>query len=180
LLLGEYLGLQPDAVPLWYTSFGKPGLSGEAAGSGVKFNVSHSAGLMLAAVTRNREVGIDVERVRPDVDWRELAGRFFAPAEVAALDARPPDDQLRAFFACWTRKEAYVKALGLGMSLPLDQFSVSVAPHGPAALLTAEHDPAQLTRWELHVLDAGADFAATLAVEGRGGQVWSGRWPLNP
>src|SRR5205823_2540060 len=149
LLLGEYLSLQPEAVPLWYTSFGKPGLSGEAAGSSVKFNVSHSGGLMLAAVARHREVGVDVERVRPDVNWRELAGRYFAPAEVAALDAQSTAQQLRAFFACWTRKEAYVKAHGLGMSLPLDRFSVSVAPDGPAELLAAEHDPAQLGRWDL-------------------------------
>src|SRR4029077_13081267 len=128
---------------------GKPALSDESGSNGVKFNASHSDGRLLVAIARGREVGIDVERRRPVADWRGLAGRYFAAAEVAALDRLDEADREQAFFRCWTRKEAYIKAHGLGMSLPLDQFAVSVAAGEPARLLSTAHDPAQLGRWAM-------------------------------
>jgi 4'-phosphopantetheinyl transferase len=128
-------------------------------------------------VARGREVGVDVERLRSVDDWDSLGGRFFAPREVAELGGIPGSLRERAFFACWTRKEAYVKAHGLGLALPLDGFVVSVDPAGPARLLAADHDPDQLGRWEMCDVSPGADYAGALAVEGHDWRLWCGTSP---
>jgi 4'-phosphopantetheinyl transferase len=175
-LLGEYLRIAPAAVRLSYTSAGKPHVVGETGDTAIEFNVAHSDGLVVFAVTRGRALGVDVERVRPGVEWRELAGRYFAPPEVAELTALPSDCQERAFFTGWTRKEAYLKALGLGMAIPLDQFAVSLTPNRPPALLATAHDPSQRDRWDLHEFTPAADYVGALAVEGRAGRILYGRW----
>jgi 4'-phosphopantetheinyl transferase len=180
LLLGDYLGVDPAKVSLRSTSSGKPELIGEHGQSGVRFNVAHSDGLILYAVVRSRDVGVDVERVRPDLEWDDLAARYFAPCEVAELMALPADEQRRAFFVCWTRKEAYVKALGCGLSVPLDRFAVTLAPDWPAAIVHTDHDPAQHSRWELRELSPAPGYVGTVAVEGHGWQLWCGRWDRNP
>ena len=120
----------------------------------------------LYAITRGRKIGIDVERIGRDLKGDAIAERFFTPREVAMLRALPPDMQTQGFFACWTRKEAYVKARGDGLSLPLDQFDVSVAPEEPAALLHTKGDPSEASRWSLKDLTPGPGYAAALAVEG--------------
>jgi len=176
-LLAEYLGLRPAEVRLCYNSNGKPALTGESDRGGVKFNVSHSGELLFLAIAKAREVGVDVEQVRPLPDWRELAGRFFAPVEVATLDRVPAPARERAFFQCWTRKEAYIKANGLGMTLPLDQFAVTLGPGEPARLIHTDHDPRQLGRWTLRDVSPGGDYAAALAAEGSGWQLWCGICP---
>src|SRR5262249_20325443 len=146
-MLGFYLGMRPSEVRLCYNSYGKPALTSESDPGGVKFNVSHSGELLFLAIAKGREVGVDVERLRPLPDWHELAGHYFAAAEVAELDKVPVPARERAFFQCWTRKEAYVKAHGLGMTLPLDRFALSLAPGEPARLVSTDHDTAQLSRW---------------------------------
>jgi 4'-phosphopantetheinyl transferase len=176
MLLGQYLRVGPDAVRLWYTAHGKPVLVSEIGESDLTFNVAHSDSLILYAVARGREVGVDLERLRPGVECRELAEWFFSPREAAELAAVPPEQQERAFFAGWTRKEAYIKALGLGMAVPLDRFAVSLAPDRAAALLAAEHDPAQLGRWELCELTPAPGYLGALAVEGTGWRFFCGRW----
>jgi 4'-phosphopantetheinyl transferase len=180
LLLGEYLGVEPAKVLLRSTSSGKPELVGEQEWSGVRFNVAHSDCLVLYAVARGRNVGVDVERVRPDLEWHALAARYFASCEVDELMALPAERQHRAFFVCWTRKEAYVKALGCGLSVPLDRFAVTVAPDRPAALVHTEHDPAQHPRWEMKELSPAPGYVGAVAVEGCGWQLWRGRWDRNP
>ncbi len=163
-LLGEYLSMAPADVRLNATALGKPYLIGDE--TGLRFNVAHSDELALFAFARGREVGIDVEREWSDVNWRELAERNFAPEERAALlSAAAPSDPRKAFFRCWTRKEAYVKALGQGMQVPLDGFAVTIAAES-AALIHTAHDPAQQSRWSLASLSPAAGFAAALAVEG--------------
>src|SRR6185295_8989510 len=97
-------------------------------------------------------VGVDVERIRPDFATRDVARRFFAPAEVAALEALPDADRAEAFFACWTRKEAYIKARGRGIALGFDRFEVSVAPGRPAALVATHDEPDAVDRWRLTAL----------------------------
>jgi 4'-phosphopantetheinyl transferase len=164
MLLGEYLLAAPAEISLTTTPLGKPGLVGTQPAD-LRFNVAHSDDLVLYAFARGREVGVDVERERPDVDWRELAERFFAPEEVAALTALPDTERLSAFYRCWTRKEAYLKALGFGMQVPLDGFAVTIARD--AALVHTNHDPEQRNRWELHGLTPGTGFAAAIAVEGK-------------
>jgi 4'-phosphopantetheinyl transferase len=171
VILGDYLAVAPDVVPIESTPLGKPFLNGEA--TDLRFNVAHSDDLALYAITRRREIGVDVERERPDVEWRDLAQRFFAPEEVVALTALDTADQRPGFYRCWTRKEAYVKALGLGMQVPLDGFAVTVT--GPAALIHTVHDPAQFSRWVLRELAVDPEFAAALAIEGCSGRLFCGR-----
>lgn len=165
-ILARHLGTTPTSVRLRYGQHGKPELDGSGQPPVLTFNVSHSGDLALIAVTRARMVGVDVEEIRPDVATLDVAARFFAPAEVAALWSLPTDQRAIGFFNCWTRKEAYVKARGEGLSTPLDRFVVSLAPGEPAALLRSEVDPGEVARWSLRALDLGPDYVGALAVEG--------------
>lgn len=148
-ILGGYLNRAPESLSFCYSSHGKPALVGEPDGEAIRFSVSHSHGVALYAVTRGREVGIDLEHIRFDVAVAEIAERFFSSREVATLRSLPTEAQRQAFFRCWTRKEAYIKARGEGLSLPLDEFDVSLAPGEPAALLGTQRDPAEASRWSL-------------------------------
>jgi 4'-phosphopantetheinyl transferase len=133
--------------------------------------------LALYALTRGRALGVDVEYVRDDLAGQEIAERFFSRQEVRALSALPADARTRAFFNCWTRKEAYIKARGEGLSLPLDQFDVSLTPGEPAALLGTRPDPQEAARWLLRELAPARGYVAALAVEGRGWRLRQWRWP---
>lgn len=165
-VLARHAGCPATALRFRYGPRGKPALEGDGGGGDLRFNVSHSGDLALVAVARGREIGVDVEALRPDLT-PGLAERFFSPAEVAALSALPPAARPAAFFACWTRKEAFVKATGDGLSLPLDAFDVSLAPGEPPALLRVADDPHGPDRWRLVALEPAPGFAAALAVEGR-------------
>lgn len=175
-LLGAYLGVPAAAIAFDYGSHGKPRLAGALAAGDLRFNVSHSAGVALYAVARGREVGVDVEGHREDFATAEIAERFFSPAERGALAALPLDRRCAAFFACWSRKEAYIKARGLGLSLALDGFDVSLAPGEPAALLATRDDPAERDRWTLRALDPGPGLAGAIAAEGRDWTLSCWRW----
>src|SRR5262249_12645966 len=126
LLLGHYLELTPDLLRFDYTPFGRPHLAAGLAPQLLEFNVSHSGELILIAVAAGRSLGIDVEQIRADVEVKAIAARFFSPSEQEALGRLAEGQQVEAFFDCWTRKEAYIKAKGDGLSLPLDQFDVSL------------------------------------------------------
>lgn len=164
-ILGRYLGCAPHRLRFTYSAYGKPDLALETGGAELRFNLSHSAGLALYVVALGQAVGIDVERVRPDLASDAIARRFFAPREVAALQALPSETRTAAFFTCWTRKEAYIKAHGAGLSLALDRFAVSLDP-AEAALLETLDDPAEAARWRLYALDPGPGYAAACAVAG--------------
>jgi 4'-phosphopantetheinyl transferase len=168
MLLGGYLGRDPAALRFRYGYAGKPELDDPEMC--IPFNVSHSAGLALIALGGPGRLGIDIELIRPRRDTDSLRG-FFAPAEEAAIEALPPERRERAFFACWTRKEAYIKGRGDGLSFGLDRFEVSVDPNSPARLLRVADEPGEAARWELHSLDPAPGFAAALAVEGHGCRV---------
>ena len=165
VLLGRYLGAGPAELRFRYGPHGKPGLDAPHE-QDLRFNLSHSGNRVLYAFTRGREVGIDVEAIRWERDHGSLAERFFAPAEAAALRALPAPARLAAFYAGWTRKEAYMKARGTGIALGLSRFQVSLAPDEPAALLHVEGEPDEPARWSLTPIDAGPGYAAALAVEG--------------
>ena len=175
LILGLYTGRPPSGLRFIYNSFGKPSLEDVAAGGVLRFNLSHAGGVALYAVASGREVGIDLELMREDLECEELAGRFFSRREVAALRALPAEERTRAFFNCWTRKEAYIKARGQGLSLPLDSFDITLSPHEPPALLATRGDAKDSSRWSLRELTIGPGYAAALAVEGSGWylQCWS-------
>lgn len=178
-ILGRYLKIEPSQLRFRYTSHGKPFLARETGGNTLRFNVSYSHGLALYAITRSRELGVDVEFTRPEPVDEQIAERFFSPREVAALRALPTNMQQEAFFNCWTRKEAYIKARGEGLSLRLDQFDVSLAPGEPPALLYTNGDPQEVSRWSLQNLTPGPGYAAALIVEGDDWRLkcWHWKWP---
>lgn len=165
-ILGFYLDTRPEQLRFSYTPFGKPALSDAAGGKELRFNLSHSNGMALYAVTRGREIGIDLEFIREDFEVLRLARHFFSQVEVATLTALPDELRARAFFNCWTRKEAYIKARGEGLSLPLDEFDVSLVPGEPASLLGVRHSSREASRWVLQELSPGCDYAAAVAAEG--------------
>lgn len=166
-LLGCYLQVPPKELRFAYSAYGRPGLAGDAPSTMLDFNVSHSGGVALLAFARDRKIGIDVEKVRRDFGTSEIAERFFSTAERAALRDLPQQQRHEAFFRCWTRKEAFIKALGEGLSHPLDQFDVSLAPGTPAALLATRPDPKEVGRWTLWNIQTPGDYAAALAAESK-------------
>jgi 4'-phosphopantetheinyl transferase len=174
VLLGRYLGRSPESLRFVVNAHGKPGLDLDIP---IRFNLTHSGPWALYAVTLGREIGVDIERIRPDFGGDAIAGRFFAPGEVAELQSLPDDSRPLAFFHGWTRKEAYIKAKGKGLALPLDQFEVAIAPGRPVALLATLPDPAEAARWSLVELPAEPGYVAALCVEGRGWKLRRGRWP---
>jgi 4'-phosphopantetheinyl transferase len=178
-ILGGYLNRSPECLSLSYSSHGKPSPAGESGGDAIHFSVSHSQGVALYAFTRGREVGIDIEHIRLDLAVAEIAEQFFSQREVAKLRALPTEVQRQGFFNCWTRKEAYIKARGEGLSLPLDQFDVSLAPEEPAAILGTQWDPSEASRWSLQELTPGPGYVAALAVEGHGWRLACWQW-LDP
>jgi 4'-phosphopantetheinyl transferase len=153
-------------------------LTPDPCSSSLRFNLSHSHSLALYAITHQRELGVDLEFIRPEVVEEPIAERFFSAAEVAALRALPASIQPEAFFNCWTRKEAYIKARGEGLTIPLDAFEVSLAPEEPAALLSVNGDPAEAARWSLQALAPGPGYVAAVAVEGQDWQLRCWEWPL--
>jgi 4'-phosphopantetheinyl transferase len=153
----------------------EPSLASEL--SPVEFNVSHSGDLVLIALSRGHALGVDIERMRMDVATEEIATRFFSAHECKDLATVAPDLRCAAFFACRTRKEAYLKARGDGLSLPLEQFDVAfLAGHDPR-LIETRHDPAEVHRWTLHALEAGCGYKAALAVEGADWKLRCWGWP---
>ncbi|MEP7273252.1 MAG: 4'-phosphopantetheinyl transferase superfamily protein [Acidobacteriota bacterium] len=172
IALGRYLGLHPSLVAFRYSSHGKPSLDGDA-GERVRFNISHSHGLALFAFTLERAVGIDLEMIRPGPADETIAENYFTPAEVDSLRSLPRDERDRGFFNCWTRKEAYLKARGDGLSLPLDHFEVTLAPHEPVRVRHIVEATRDERNWKLVSLSAGDGFVAALVVEG---DDWEARW----
>jgi len=165
-LLGRYLDLAPQDLRFETAAAGKPHLaSGQRR---LQFNLAHSGEYVLIAIAEGRTVGIDVEEIRDDFDAGELAAHFFSPGEQRDLETLTGRTRIEAFFECWTRKEAYVKARGEGLSLPLEQFDVSLRPGEPARLIATRPDPAEARRWQLSGLDVADGYKAALAVEGQG------------
>lgn len=163
IAIGRATGCPPDALRFTAGPFGKPRLAESAID--VRFNLSHAGDRALLALTRGREVGIDIEEHRP-LDVLDLAARFFAVDEIHALEALPASEREEAFYRCWTRKEAFIKALGLGLSLPLDCFSVSLASDEPfQALRTCHAAPALLHQWRIVALPVGSGYSAAVTAE---------------
>lgn len=165
-ILGFYLGVAPEQLRFDYNRHGKPSLTSEFSNHTLSFNLSHAGGLALYAIVGIREVGIDVERIRTNFDYEDIAERFFSPTEIAVLRTIPADTKAKAFFDCWTRKEAYIKAQGDGLSLPLHSFDVSFAPDEPARFLAIRNNEQQASDWTLHELTPGSGYVGALAVKG--------------
>ena len=159
-VIARYLETQPQSLRFSYGAYGKPALESEHV---LRFNLSHSHEIALLAVALDAELGVDVEHIRADFASEDIAQRFFSRAEVETFNALPTEEQVAAFFRCWTRKEAYIKAIGKGLSQPLDAFDVTLAPGVRPALLRAEQD--DVSRWLLRDIDVGEGYAGALAVE---------------
>lgn len=167
MLLSGYLGLNPQELVFSYSKSGKPSLN-SGDNEKLEFNVSHSGEIALLAFTRDRDVGVDVEQIRENFDHEAIAGRFFSVPEQQQLAALPMAERYRGFFRCWTRKEAYIKAEGSGLSLPLQQFDVSLGAGAPSLLLATRPDSAEAARWTLREVPAGEGYVAALCVQGDG------------
>ena len=163
-LLSRYLAVAPAELHFTYADHGKPQLASEIVPP-LRFNLAHSGGLALYAFTSIGEIGIDLEHIRPEFTADDIARRFFSATEVACLDQLPMPARHVAFFNCWTRKEAFLKAKGIGLSRALDQFDVTLNPDEPAALLHTRWDQNEAARWSLKAIDAGAGFVGAVAIE---------------
>jgi 4'-phosphopantetheinyl transferase len=164
MILSRYLDVAPASLAIAQTEYGKPFLINPEA-EGFHFNLSHSKDLALVSVTREREVGIDIEFMHASFATMDLAEHFFSVAEVYTLTGLDRDCRTQGFFNCWTRKEAYIKARGEGLSRALDSFDVSLAPGVPVALLQTRFDPSDVSRWSLHELFPAPNYAAAIAIE---------------
>jgi 4'-phosphopantetheinyl transferase len=173
-LLGHYLDRPPQEIAFTHGPAGKPML---AEGPRLHFNISHSHGFVLAAFSGVGEVGVDVEKVRLFSDEMELAHRFFAPAEAAALAALEGEQRRHAFFHVWTRKEAFLKATGQGIAFGLERFEVSVPPDDPARICRIDGSPEPAQQWSLRTLTPAAEYVGTLALETNVYQLRCWRWP---
>jgi 4'-phosphopantetheinyl transferase len=160
ILLGRYLNSPPQDLTFRYGSKGKPTL--DAPGP-LQFNASHSGDLALFAFTMDCEIGVDVEAIRPMPDIENIARRFFCAEETVELMSLPAGQREHAFFLCWTRKEAYIKATGEGLSTPLDAFRVTLRPSEPAGMIQLAGDPIAARRWTLHDLPPAPGYAAAVA-----------------
>jgi 4'-phosphopantetheinyl transferase len=176
-ILSYYVDVAPGQLDFCRNARGKPYLAPSYGSDAVRFNMSDSGDLALFAVTRGRKVGIDLERVRPLAEAQEIARAFFSAQEYAVFCTLAEDQKREAFFACWTRKEAYLKARGVGLFLPFDQFDVSLTPGRPAMLLATKGDAQEASRWSLCELRPGPGYAAALAVAGHGWQVKCWQFP---
>jgi 4'-phosphopantetheinyl transferase len=163
LLLGKYLDRAPGDLSFRYTEFGKPLLN---ESNELRFNVSHTDGVALLAFVRGPELGVDVEKIRPVRDLKDLANRFFSVSERQQLNALGSEDELHtAFFRCWTRKEAYIKGKGEGLSIPLHQFDVSLEPDATQALTATRPEPSEAERWLVRDVSFDPSYVAALAIE---------------
>lgn len=175
-ILSRYLPIRPDQLRFNYSYYGKPRLTDTIGCHKLSFNLSHSHEIALYAIGQGREVGVDIEFIREDFASLEMAQHFFSAREVAQLRALPAGERTSAFFRCWTRKEAYIKALGEGLSHPLHQFAVSLAPGGGEVLLDTGNGLAEPSGWHLYELGAGPGYVAALAVKGMDCRLSCWRW----
>jgi len=165
-LLAAYLDVGAGELQISYAEKGKPSLAESRQGS-LKFNVAHSHGLAIYAFSWNREVGIDLEFIREDLAEEKIAERFFSQSEIDSMRGLPAELRKQAFFDCWTRKEAYIKARGEGLSIPLDEFDVSLRPGEVAALLRNHEDPNEVTRWSMQSVAVPAGYVGALVAQGK-------------
>lgn len=162
-VLSRYLKDESSHFKFSVNSFGRPSLKGHD----LEFNLTHSADFALVAVTTNHKIGVDVERIRSGISAHVIARQYFSKAEVAELEMVPLELRERAFFVGWTRKEAYIKAQGMGLSLGLDSFDVSITPDQPAILRATRPNPEEAIRWTLLSFPVDSRYEAAVAVDGK-------------
>jgi 4'-phosphopantetheinyl transferase len=173
-VLSRYLSRAPDQFHFSTNAHGKPALNGH----NVEFNLSHSGDFALIAIAQECRVGVDVERIRSGISSHVIAQQYFSTSEFEELQSLPLEQRETAFFTCWTRKEAYIKAQGQGLSLPLKSFDVSLLPNAPAILRATRPNSDEAARWMLLALDVDPCYQAAVAAEGKGLQIRLWDWTL--
>ena len=166
LVLAKLTGREPLDVSFAYEPKGKPQLDASCNTGEITFNLSHSRGMIVMATAARRAVGIDVECVRERFSFEKLAERFFSPREVTALMSVPEAQRMRAFYLCWTRKEAYLKAMGLGITVALDSFDTVFWPAREARIDASRDEPEAPQKWAMNDLPLGTEHVGTVAAEG--------------
>lgn len=164
LILGRCLRSPPERITFSVNPFGKPSLV--QSDSVLQFNVSHSHEIILIAIAARREIGVDVEYIRPVSDRDRLVATNFSASEKSTWQRLAPDQREEAFFTAWTRKEAYLKARGAGLSVPLASFSVSLNPDDPAAIVEVNGDMTAAAHWGMTDVPVGPGYAAALVAAG--------------
>jgi 4'-phosphopantetheinyl transferase len=162
IVLAHYLGCAPTGIEFIGGPKGKPALRHS---SRIQFNVSHSGQMALYALTVGCELGVDVEQLRTLEDTESIAKRFFSPGEASELLSLNSEERGPAFFRCWTRKEAYVKAIGDGLTIPLNGFQVTLLPGVPARFIQLAGDPGIAREWILEHLDLAPGYIGALAYQ---------------
>lgn len=176
-ILSSYAGSAPHLLRFCYNSYGKPTLAAPWCGNRLEFSVSHSRGVAVCAVMRDGQVGVDLEYLHQDVEFDQIAEQFFSPREMSLFRRLPSNKKRVAFFSCWTRKEAYIKARGEGMFLDLRSFDVAFAQDQPASVFIGTDNPSETRRWSLADLSAPVGYTASVAFEGVVGRIRSWEWP---
>jgi 4'-phosphopantetheinyl transferase len=177
-LLGAYLGERPEAIRFRYGPRGKPFLEPPLDAGALQFNLSNSSEMALVGLVTGAEIGVDIEYRKPMPDCEQISERFFSASERQVLRGIPGPRKEEAFFNCWTRKEAYLKAVGEGLAAPLDSFDVTLAPGDPPRMLTLEGDPARAARWFFHHLLPAEGYVGAVAIEGGPWEVKA--WRFDP
>jgi 4'-phosphopantetheinyl transferase len=173
-MLGRYLKSPPESLKFSYSANGKPYICGEFLDSGINFNLSHSYELALYAFTLNRRIGVDIEHIRPIAEMSEIVVRFFSAIEKEEWENISPSQKKEAFFSYWSLKEAYLKARGEGLSIPLDKFTVSLEPPALLGDASVSQEPHE---WTLDLIYPASGYTGALAVEGKKFQVVCLQWP---
>jgi 4'-phosphopantetheinyl transferase len=179
-ILGYYIGTEPGEIRFCYENRGKPRLDDAFHDTGIHFNVCHSEGLALYIFTRDHKVGIDIERVRDFPEMVQIIEQFFSVREKMVFRRLPDSKKREAFFNCWTRKEAFIKAIGEGFFYPLNQFDVSFAPDEPSRLLTIEGDSEKVSQWLMGSIKPALGFTAAFAVQSHDWRLHFWQWPDQP
>ena len=174
LIIGDYIEMEPSRLQFYSGHRGKPYLVHGLGNVPLQFNLTHSKDIALYAFTCTREIGIDVEYLSDMPDAEEIALTTFSSLENKMLQSLPKHQRLEAFFNCWVRKEAYIKAIGNGLYHALDQFDVSLAPGEPTRLLSIEGSAEQASGWFMKSLIPEDGYVAALAV--KGGDFYPSYW----
>lgn len=175
-ILSLYIGIDPASVQISYGSHGKPRLSDASGKDKLHFNLSHSEGSAVYVFARDYEVGVDIERIRDLPEMNKIVEHFFSAREKIAFGELPSCVRREAFFRCWTRKEAVVKAIGEGLYQPFDKFDVAMTPSEQSVKLSVKGDPKMPSHWLIQDLKPAPGFAGAFAVEDRSWKVCCWRW----
>ena len=177
MILGKELGVLPGAVQFTTNPYGKPYINSDGQQPGLFFNISHSQTGLLIALCRGIECGVDIEYQRDDFPSDEIAERFFSKKEFEVFKALPESQKIEAFFNCWTRKEAFIKAKGMGLSIPLDSFDVSLVPGDKARLIDSRLEPDDVKKWSLDHVDTWFRYSAAICAKCSTMNIVYGEWP---